>query len=151
MQTFSKLIPTKVSYIYICKSITGIHCFEIIYNHPTYHQIKFSILNFCYFVSICIPDWDRVVTGILSSPDDADGVDTFDFGQIFDWSHDQCEAKCEQQAGCVAYSQFPTWYPNSDFFAACVGRSSTYDVLEPDSDVLSGVFTGIYVDMLIKR
>ena len=112
--------------------------------------MKSTIFAYEYlYLSNTFPDWDRstnfnVVTGILSSPQNADGVDTFDFGEIFEWLHDQCEAKCEQQAGCVAYSQFPTWYPNGDFFAACVGRSSRYDVLEPDSDVLSGVvFTGM--------
>ena len=94
-----------------------------------------------------ISDWDRLVnlnavTGILGKPSDADGVDTFDFGEIFDWSHDQCEAKCIQQPGCVAYSQFPTWYSDVNFFAACVGRSNKYNVLEPDSDVLSGVSSG---------
>ena len=94
----------------------------------------------------CISDWDRlvnlnVVTGILSKPSDADGVDTFYFGQIFDYEHDQCEAKCTQQPGCVAYSQFPTWR-SDDFFAACVGRSNKDNVLEPESDVLSGVFSG---------
>ena len=80
--------------------------------------------------------------GILNKPSDADGVDTFNFGLIYSYGHDECEAKCSAKAGCAAYSQFPSWYGDGSFMSACVGRSSKNDIFEADADVLSGVFNG---------
>ena len=112
-------------------------------------DIKFYASDIFYIsLLVYISDWSRlyhynVVTGILDSPHDADGVDTFYLGDFFDYSHYECEVTCEQQTGCVAYSQFPFSYPSGEFESACIGRSSKYDVLEPDEFVLSGVFTGM--------
>ena len=70
-------------------------------------------------------------------------MDTFNFGQIFDYHHATCEGKCAAQTGCVAYTQFATWYPDGEFYASCMGRSDRYDVLEIDVSVLSGVIKSI--------
>ncbi len=77
----------------------------------------------------------------MSRPSDADGTTTFNFGQIFDFSHDECERRCEQQPGCVAYTQFAELYGDGNFMAACMGRSADNDVQEPDSATLAGVCT----------
>ena len=89
-------------------------------------------------------DWERytgqnVIKGLVSTPGDADGTTVFNLGQVFDYTHDECEKKCDVTAGCVAYTQFATWYHDNEFYASCMGRSNANDVMEPDSDVLSGV------------
>ena len=60
-------------------------------------------------------------------------------GQDFDFNHENCERKCEALSGCVAYTQFATWYHDSEFYASCMGRSNNYDIMEPDDAVKSGV------------
>ena len=89
-------------------------------------------------------EWDRydgenVIKDLVSKPSEADGKDIFNLGQSFDFNYDECEKKCEVTSVCVAYTQFATWYHNSEFYASCMGRSNAHSVLEPDDAVKSGV------------
>ena len=84
----------------------------------------------------------NVIKGLISRPSDADGVDTFEFGFHPDFTHDFCAGQCAAQAGCVAYTKFASWYSDSNFRNACVGRSIRYNILEPDSATISGVMAG---------
>ena len=77
--------------------------------------------------------------GLISHPNEADGVDTFDFGQTYMTGHDFCESHCESQPRCVAYTQFATWHGDVSFYAWCVGRSIRYNVNEVDAGTWSGI------------
>ena len=85
----------------------------------------------------------NVIKGLVSDPSEANGTDIFNFGEIYEFSHDQCEAVCEAQSGCVAYTQFASWYHVSRFFAFCMGRSNAFNVNEADSATLCGLEAGM--------
>ena len=86
-----------------------------------------------------------MILGLITDPDDADDDEhLFNFGQIFEFEHDQCEALCEAEPKCAAYTQFASYYPVNEFFASCIGRSSHYDVNEDDSATLSGINPGTF-------
>ena len=57
----------------------------------------------------------NAISGLVQSPSEADEIDIFNFGQYFEYDYVHCEADCEANPGCVAYSQFPNFYPNVDF------------------------------------
>jgi hypothetical protein len=73
---------------------------------------------------------------------EADGVDTFYFGQIYDFTQDECKRRCNDEAGCMAYTQFASWYWESNFHATCVGRSTRDEIMEPDE---GGTLAGIKI------
>jgi hypothetical protein len=92
-----------------------------------------------------------VVNGLIATPGDADGIDIFDFGLIFDFRHDDCEKRCDETPRCVAYTQFATFYHDSNFYAACVGRTSKYGTEDDDPSTLSGIKPGTLSSKLLAK
>ena len=88
----------------------------------------------------------NAIKGLLNSPDDADGINTFDFGYTGAQADDPllCEEKCKEEPACKVYTYFYNDYPgppaSPDFtwFGECVGRTEFEDIWESEDRTSSG-------------
>ena len=78
------------------------------------------------------------ITGLnLNYPSEADGIDTFQLGYMYDYDCTRCENACRETANCDAYTLFMT----GSFYTwqgECMGRSNKTWVADKNDNVCSG-------------